>query len=388
MRKSHLPRRAGIALCAYLILAASGLLSAAPIVRQTSGANPAAIQATVDQFRADLGGLNNGNGGTFASGRREINWDGVPDNFAAPNNFPPTFFNVNSPRGLVVNGLEFDTGGALNQFVVSATVASGTATEFGDINATYPATFQTFSAQRLFAPRNTPALEIVFFIPGTAIPATVSGFGVVFTDVDSATGGNRSLVRVYGPDGRQLTAAAATVANNGLSFVGISFSAGERIARVVLESGNVALAATANDGVGSNDIVAMDDFIYGEPQALEYQVAPANAEAFTVTVTVPVKFTDVTFTDAPPGFVNATLRCAPHHTFRIFSSNDLQTWHPATILGAPAGPDQNRFDPRNPSLWSTGTHSAPVTLSREGQNKLFYMAKDETTGDVAFGQTP
>src|SRR5437868_8958461 len=34
--------------------------------------------------------------------RSEINWDGVPDALAAPNNLPANFFNVNSPRGVVL----------------------------------------------------------------------------------------------------------------------------------------------------------------------------------------------------------------------------------------------------------------------------------------------
>ena len=72
-----------------------------------------------------------------------------------------------------------------------------------------------------------------------------------------------------GPMATPLSAAQANVADNGLSFVGISFNAGERIARVVIESGNVALSATNNDGVNDADAVAMDDFIYGEPRATE-----------------------------------------------------------------------------------------------------------------------
>ena len=74
---------------------------AVPLVRSIGGSNPASIQATVEQFRADLGVLNPNVAGSFAGGRREINWDGVPDAFAAPFNLPPDFFNVNSPRGVV-----------------------------------------------------------------------------------------------------------------------------------------------------------------------------------------------------------------------------------------------------------------------------------------------
>ena len=192
----------------------------------------------------------------------------MPDNFAEPNNFPPNFFNVNSPRGVVFNAVEDATGSALNQFAVSATLASGVPVRFGNLNAAYSSILQTFSPQRLFIARNTHIMEVNFFIPGTRIPATVSGFGVVFADIDSASGGDRSLIRVYAADGTQLSAASAPVANNGLSFVGISFNNGERIARVVIESGNAGLSAANNDGENGNDIVAMDDFIYGEPRAV------------------------------------------------------------------------------------------------------------------------
>ncbi|HEY0457865.1 MAG TPA: VCBS repeat-containing protein [Pyrinomonadaceae bacterium] len=255
-------------------------VSAAPIVRQGSGANTAALQAIVDQFRADLGGANNGVGGSFTTGRREINWDGVPDSFSEPNNLPVDFFNVNSPRGVIFNAVEDEAGAALNQFAVSATTASGVPVRFGNLNANYSTIFTTFSAQRLFTMRNAHIMEVNFVIPGTNIPATVSGFGVVFTDVDSATGGNRSLIRVYGADGRQLSAASAPVLDNGLSFVGISFNAGERVARVVIESGNAPLNATNNDGVSGVDVVAMDDFIYGEPRASQFHDNDFDGDGF------------------------------------------------------------------------------------------------------------
>src|SRR5947207_12862764 len=50
--------------------------SADPEVFEASGATPADIQTAVDAFR-DFLGPNNGVGGTFPDGRREINWDGV-----------------------------------------------------------------------------------------------------------------------------------------------------------------------------------------------------------------------------------------------------------------------------------------------------------------------
>lgn len=278
MRKPLL--RISIVFC--LVASVVHSVTAAPVVRQFSGANAAAIQAGVDQFRADLGGANNGVGGTFKTGRREINWDGVPDAFSEPNNFPADFFNVNSPRGVIFNAIESDTGAALNQFAVSANTASGVPVRFGNINASYSAIFQTFSAQRLFIARNTSILEVNFVIPGTKIPATVSGLGAVFADVDSSTGGNRTVMRFYGPDGRQLPgAASAPVADGGLSFVGVSYNAGERIARVVIESGNIGLSATNNDGVNGVDVVAMDDFIYGEPRSSQWHAGDFDGDGFT-----------------------------------------------------------------------------------------------------------
>ena len=49
------------------------------------------IQAEVAAFQNALGTLNPNVAGSFGSGRREINWDGVPDALSAPNNLPPEF---------------------------------------------------------------------------------------------------------------------------------------------------------------------------------------------------------------------------------------------------------------------------------------------------------
>src|SRR5438876_664651 len=104
-------------------LAAAGLTlvlnvtttAAAPITFSASGSSPAGIQATVDAYRSDLGTLNPNVAGSFGSGRREINWDGVPDAFSAPNLFPPNFSNPNSPRNAALGASE---AGALGLVVM------------------------------------------------------------------------------------------------------------------------------------------------------------------------------------------------------------------------------------------------------------------------------
>src|SRR5215204_2684404 len=250
-------------------------ISGAQVIRTAAGANAAAIQAAVDQFRADLGGVNNGVGGSFVSGRREINWDGVPDAFAEPNALPFNFFNVNSPRGAVFHSIA-NIGGN-HQFRVSAGAASGTAVRFGNIDASYSTIFQTFSTERLFHARFANEIEILFFIPGTNIPATVNGFGAVFCDVD----GSNTFIEFYDQAGNKISGSSVNTANNGLSFLGTSFNAGERVAKVIIRLGNSNLQSGNIDGTGGVDTVAMDDFIYGEPRAMDFHPGDSDGDGFT-----------------------------------------------------------------------------------------------------------
>src|SRR5207244_9083980 len=145
-----------------------------PIVFSASGSDPASITPTVNAFRSALGTLNPNVPGSFGSGRREINWDGVPDAFSAPNNLPANFFNVNSPRGVI-----FSTPGT--GFQVSANAVNPTATpvQFGNLDPNYPTFFEPFSQQRLFTALGSTITEVNFFVPATNTPALTRGFGAV-----------------------------------------------------------------------------------------------------------------------------------------------------------------------------------------------------------------
>src|SRR5438046_8823015 len=76
--------------CIAMISVLPGLAYAGAVVRSASGAAPADIQGTDDQFRTDVsaGGVENAPGtGPFAIGRLAINRDGAPDSISAPNPF-------------------------------------------------------------------------------------------------------------------------------------------------------------------------------------------------------------------------------------------------------------------------------------------------------------
>jgi len=239
---------------AIAALCATAGAGAGPVTFSASGANPAAIQTTVDAFRIALGTLNPNVAGSFGSGRREINWDGVPDASSAPNNLPANFFNVNSPRGVV-----FSTAGTGFQVSANAGVAP---IRFDNILAGYSSSFQTFSPQRLFTPLGSNVMDVNFFVPGSGIASYTSAFGAVFADVDLA---NTTSLQFFNTNNVSLGTFFVPVSNNGLSFLGIQFNAGEQVGRVRITTGNAALGGTDSP---TNDVVVMDDFIYAEPAAV------------------------------------------------------------------------------------------------------------------------
>ncbi len=246
---------------------------AAPITFSASGSNPAGIQTAVDNFRTGLGTLNLNVAGSFGSGRREINWDGVPDTFAAPNALPGTFFNTTSPRGAV-----FSTPGSGFQVSANASNPSSAPVEFGNINASYSSLFQTFSAQKLFTAIGSNIVDVNFFVPGSSTAALTRGFGSVFTDVDLAgitslafyDANNVLLDTLFVPPGQ--------TANGSLSFLGADYGSAI-VSRVRVTNGNAALGPSET---GNLDLVAMDDFLYGEPVARAAVPEPASMALLAV----------------------------------------------------------------------------------------------------------
>ncbi|HYN40569.1 MAG TPA: PEP-CTERM sorting domain-containing protein, partial [Thermoanaerobaculia bacterium] len=248
--------------CAVSLIAAALLpfppADAALVGYEAAGSNVAAIQPTVDAFRTALGGALNGVGNPKPDGRREINWDGVPAQFL--DSLPPAFFNTNSARGLVLStpGSRLKVSG--DSGTTSFLMKDVTAQAWGETE------FDTFSPQKLFAPIGSTVTDVIFFVPGTSTRATVTGFGAVFVDVDVA---NTSRVEAFDAAGRLLFSRPVLqsgVASKGLSFLGVLATGTERIARVRLTNGSGQIDAPFQDP--PPDGVALDDFIYGEPQTL------------------------------------------------------------------------------------------------------------------------
>lgn len=234
-----------------------------PVVTTATGADFLEIRTTVDAFKTSIalgGGPKGVGGGPFPIGFRNINWDAVSTAISDPNLLPGNFFNNNSPRGLLMS-----TPGA--GFLLSAPEVNPTNTpvRFGSLDPSYTNEFELFSEERLFIALGSTITENRFFVPvspGTA--ASVFGFGVVFTDVDLL--GSTSL-EFFDLNNQSLGIFNAPIQDGGLSFLGVSFDAGERVGSVRITSGNAALGAGVLDGAGV-DVVAMDDFMYSEPQAI------------------------------------------------------------------------------------------------------------------------
>lgn len=231
-----------------LLASISMQANAAPVTTTASGIDAAAIQTAVDQFRAGLGEPNNGNTPSpQPGGRREIGWDGG---------------GADAPAAIFANPMTtFSARGNVNTSPGGSLEISGQPTpEFGEINATYPDIFTTFSAPRLFAPLGSNVTDVLFTVPGTTdVQAVTIGFGAVFTDVDLA---DTTRIQFFDVNDASLGTFVAPTFDGGLSFLGVIFDA-VVVARARITTGNSALGP--ND-TAETDVVAMDDFIYGEPQ--------------------------------------------------------------------------------------------------------------------------
>jgi len=245
-----------------LVAAAASTAANATTIFAANGANAAAIQTTVDNFRAALGSDNGSAAGPFVTGRREVNWDGAAL-IGSLDPFPGDFFQAS-------RGIEFSTTGTRLKVSGDAGTASF---EFADVTALLPnmqpwgpVELASFSPQRMFAPIGSTITDISFVVPGTSRQAGVRGFGAVFVDVDLA---NTSKLTLFGADGAVLFEsfiAPAGVLSEGLSFLGVVLDPGLLATRVRIIGGSDPIDTVFKSP--PPDGIAIDDVIFAEPTAI------------------------------------------------------------------------------------------------------------------------
>jgi hypothetical protein len=241
-----------IVLTAMIVMSAFAVPAQAQVVAVISGAGD--VAPLMDAYRKVLGDPNNGNDPAKSSGRREINWDGVPDDKAAPAFLPGDFF---KNRGAILK-----TPGRGVQVSAKADNPTGTKPRFGHINPTYESIFKPFSGERMFSPIGSNVVNLTFVVPGTDTPAAVRGFGAVYIDTDLP----HTSFQYFDKNGHSLGKFPVPAMNEGFTFLGVVF-AQSVVARVRIEYGTRALGPNDDPRRGV-DVSVMDDFIYGEPQPM------------------------------------------------------------------------------------------------------------------------
>ena len=126
------------------------------------------LAVALTDFRTTVGDPAHGGGtGPQPAGRREVRWDGVPVDQTNTDAFPADFF-----KGA---GLISTTDG------IGTRVSDN---DFADINPSYAGEFESFSKAKTFMASGSARLTLRFRVPGTDTEGVVSGFGIVFSDVD------------------------------------------------------------------------------------------------------------------------------------------------------------------------------------------------------------
>ncbi|WP_439555327.1 hypothetical protein [Dyadobacter sp.] len=224
-----------------------------PSVNFTEVKGSGDISSQLASFRTLLGSqLNTTPGQT--GGRREINWDAVPDNQTNTNTFPGDFFNSTDPAAAAgrKRGAIFTTHGSGLRISDK---------NFSDLVSGYDDQFNAFSPARTFAAVGSNKMDVTFKVPGTDKNAFVKGFGVVLSDVDKANSttleyfeGDKSLGKLSAPTRKD---------DQGFSFLGAVFP-DSKITKVTITAGSAAISKKYN-GSSESDLVIMDDFLYSEP---------------------------------------------------------------------------------------------------------------------------
>ena len=194
----------------------------------------------LDDFRAAIGGVKN-TAAPQASGRREINWDGVKLDGTDVN---PNTQVVDQNHTVVIPVDRFQNQGALfeDPYAVSGD-------GFASVNPASAGQFPAFSPKNTFVMQDQTPYQFddrfigqSFTIPGTATSAGTRGFGAIFVDVEKPG----SSIEYFGHDtsGQEIslgTFAVPTGASGEPQFLGVLFdnavvTGGSNTATILLRS--------------------------------------------------------------------------------------------------------------------------------------------------------
>lgn len=214
------------------------------------------IQDAVNNFRAALGPLNTVP--NAVGGRREINWDEVPDSL---NDTPlsDNFFNQtdNDAVASQQRGVVYSTTGS---FMVSSD-------GFASINSGAASQFTPFSGTKTFANTSAEKWDVKFQKAGTTESAYVQAFGAVFADVDEDSSTSLEFFDDEKSLGKYFVPAHDATSN--FSFLAVQFKNDEHVTKVtVSHDGFLAEGIADISEGGTRDQIVLDDFIYSEPEAL------------------------------------------------------------------------------------------------------------------------
>ena len=247
-----------------LVIVSSTAAFGLPIVREGTGATAAGLNFSVLLMRQDLGGDYNGEGKSYTSGYREVTWDDLPAGINS--NQLSEYYNTVSPRGIVFNPVQ--QGNLTNppNLAISSNGFAG-----------YHGSLISYSGSTIFSPVALNHLDITFRIPGTKIPASVAGFGVIFSDVDFT---GTTWVCLYDEAGRLVHTIVPGPKSGGLTLVGATFTDGTRISRVSMRLG---MQVLHSQDMGDNqwfesDKVAIDNVMYSEPRAIDHHASDFDGD--------------------------------------------------------------------------------------------------------------
>jgi hypothetical protein len=212
------------------------------------------ITSKLNEFRQVLGPQLNTTPGAVG-GHREVNWDGVPPellNKPLPGNFFNTIGTSVPPTRQ--RGLVYSSG--IDNFQVSND-------GFVSVNASTAAAFAPFSGSQIFANVGSDLWKVDFQVPGEALPATVKGFGLVFSDVDKP---NSTFIEFFnGTESIGKYFAPVHDASSNFSFLGVYFK-NQKVTHIrVGHDGSLAEGGADVSAGGQKDFVVFDDFLFDEP---------------------------------------------------------------------------------------------------------------------------